>query len=504
MAESAHVMGVDIGTTGCRACAVSADGLLLAEASVPYEPDRPRPGWAEQDPQVWWDAFCKATCEIAARGDLKAVRAVAFSTQSTALIPLDGGGEPLRKAIIWQDRRCAPQCRQIARRFGERKVREVIGWKPDTFHSWPKILWFMEEEPHLFARTRWLVQVGGYLALRLCGKLVLDRANAVGYPMNVGDLTWHEEFCSWRDFPREKISPIVDSVSVIGEVSSEATGQCGVPPGTPIVAGGMDTACAAFAVGVDRPGRSFEVSGTSGGIGVCSQAPSAEEKLGVAPHLFENVYINHAPMSAAGASLKWFKDQFCGDLKLQADRQGRSAYEVMEEGAASLPDGPTGLLFLPYLAGERAPVWDPDARGVMVGFSLDTTRAQMIKMVMEGVAYALRQNAELAEAAGLHVAALRSCGGGARSRLWSQIKADVTGLPVVVYPPHRDAAFGAALLAGVGTGLWTREEADALLEAEQTTVYEPRPHLTSSYEPFYRRYCRLYDRFRDVWAAPGP
>jgi len=501
MAQRAAVLGVDIGTTGCRACALSADGRLVGQASVAYEPDRPGPGLAEQDPRVWWEAFCAALARLRDSVSLEGLRGLALSSQSTALVPLDESGSPLRKAIIWQDRRCAPQCRQLTERFGGDLIREVIGWKPDTFLVWPKILWFMENEPELFERTRWLAQVNGYFSQRLCGRPVLERANAVGYPLALKDLTWHEQFCAWHDFPRDRIPPIVSSGRIFGELTCQAAHECGLSPGTALVAGGMDTACAAFAVGVERPGRAFEVSGTSGGVGVCSQTPVAEMRLGVAPHLFDGLYINHAPMSAAGASLSWFKDRFCGEERHEAARRGISAYELMSGEVAALPASPTGLLFLPYMAGERAPVWDPDARGAIVGLSLEVSRAQMIKAVMEGVAYALRQNVELAAAAGLAVLELRSCGGGSKSPVWCQMKADVIGLPLAVYPEHRDAAFGAALLAGVAVGTWTREDVEALLERERPLIYEPRKALTRHYQPFYARYCKLYERLKDLWGT---
>ena len=374
MGRSDIVLGVDIGTTGCRACALSSARELVGAASEFYEPDRPRPGWAEQDPEVWWRAFRESVGRLNLPGGPQSVKALAVGAQSTALLPVDEGGRPLRKAIIWQDRRSADQCASLAEQFGEERIRSATGVRTDTFLVWPKVLWLQETEPEVFSRSRWFLQAGGYVVHRLCGEAVLGRADAVGYPLRLADLKWDEELCRWRDFPVQKIPEIVPSDAVVGTVGSAAAAECGLAAGTCVAAGGMDTACAALAVGVAAEGLVFEVAGTSGGIGVCSGTPSADRVLVVTPHLFEGLYINHAPMSAGGASLSWFVDQFCAEERQEAERLGLSAYVVLEQEVRALGDGPTGLLFLPYMSGERAPVWDARARGAVVGLSLDTTR----------------------------------------------------------------------------------------------------------------------------------
>lgn len=502
MSEGALVLGADVGTTGCRACVLGPDGRLCARASVSYQPDRPMKTWAQQDPMVWWRAFCECALSLSQTADLGALRAVALSGQSTALVPLDADGEPVRQAIIWQDRRCVAQCRQLCEKFGAERIRAVTGMRPDTFLVWPKVLWFQEREPALFARTRWIVGAVGYVVFRLCGELLLDCANAVGYPLRLGDLSWHEEFCRRSGFPTGLVPPIVLSTRCVGELSGTAASECGLPEGTSVVAGGMDTACAALAVGVFKEGRTFEVTGTSGGIGVCSAVPATHQALGVTPHVCEGLYLNHAPMSAGGASLTWFKDRFCHPEAESARRRGLEVYHVMEEEASALGRDPTGLIFLPYLAGERAPVWDPAARGAICGLTLQTSRAQLIKMIMEGVAFGLRQNVEVAEEGGLRVDGLRSCGGGSKSALWCQIKADVTGKRVVAYPPERDAAFGAALLAGLGVGVWSLHEVDAIVERADARQYLPSRDVTEKYTPLFRKYCKLYASVKHLFTGP--
>ncbi|MDP6438582.1 MAG: FGGY family carbohydrate kinase [Candidatus Brocadiia bacterium] len=501
MIQAHLAIGVDVGTTGCRACVLSAAGEAVATAAVPYEPDRPRPGWAEQDPEVWWRAFCDAARQVTAGGAAKRLAAVAVSAQSTALVPVDEAGRPVRRAIIWQDTRSAAECAEIAERFGAERVRDIIGWPPATFLVWPKVLWLARHEPAVLRRSRWLLQAGNFITHRLCGRMVLDRANAVGYPMDLEALAWSSELTARRSFPTGKVPPVAPSTAVVGRVSADAAAHCGLPEGLPVVAGGMDTACAALAVGAFRPGRAFEVSGTSGGIGIISERPSTDRALGVAPHLLEGLYINHAPMSAAGASLAWCRDVLCASESRPVGGERVDPFELMEREVAGLTDGPTGLLFLPYMAGERAPVWDAQARGAIVGLTLATSRPQVIKAVMEGVGYALRQNIDIAEAGGLNVADLRSCGGGSRSEAWCRIKADITARRFIVYPPERDAAFGAALLAGVGAELWSLDEGDAALERCRPRVYSPRPEVAARYARYQRAYDGLYSHLRSLLPA---
>ena len=502
MTETNLTLGVDIGTTGCRACVVAGGRELVASASLSYEPDRPEPGWAEKDPRVWWDAFRHIIGEITDQIPAGRLAGISLSSQSTTVIPLDKTFTPQRKAIIWQDNRCADQCERIREVFGEERVRQVTGWLPHTFLLWPKILWLLEHEPDLMDRTVWLAQINGFLTQRLCGQLVLDRSNSVGLPRNVKDLTWNSEFINWRDFPSQKIPPVVPSSTVVGSVSHESAQSCGLPPGLPVVAGGLDTVCAALAVGAFETGRSVEVSGTSGGIGVVSARPSDAGFLGVTAHVLPDLFLNIAPMSAGGASLTWCRDAFCRPEQKEGEERGVSAYEIMEEEVRALEDGPTGLLFAPYLEGERSPIWDSRTRGALLGLRPDMERASIIKGVMEGTGYALSHNVRLTEDAGMPIELLRSCGGGSRSEQWNQLKADIVGRAVVVFPPCRDAAFGAALLAGIGTNCWTLEDVEEGLDEEEPEIYVPRDEITELYQKHQVAFEQIYPHLKEFLRAP--
>jgi xylulokinase len=395
-----------------------------------------------------------------------------------------------------------PQCEEITEVFGGDRVRRVTGWKPHVFLAWPKILWLMHEQPDLADQARWLTGVNGYIRHRLCGELVLDRSNALGLPRSIRDMSWDQEMRTWRDFPTEKVPRLVPCTRVVGSVSYHAAEMSGLPVGLPVVAGGIDTVCAAFAVGAFRPGRTFEVSGTSGGVGFIASTPSEEPALGVAPHLLPNLFANLAPMSAAGASFRWAVQNLCRQELEEAREADISPYSLVEEEVSGLPPGPTGLVFLPYLEGERAPVWDGKARGVLLGLTLSTSRAEILKAIMEGTGYALRQNLMIARDSGQEIGAIRSCGGGSRSRTWSQLKSDMTDRPIVVFRPERDAAFGAALLAGIANQAWNLNDIDEAIDREDPEIYIPEEDVSRSYRRFQSPYEEAYSHLRDLLPAP--
>ena len=499
MPDSGLVLGADVGTTGCRVCLIDRSGRAVARSHAPYRPDRPRPGWAEQEASVWWRAFCRAAREAGAQAALGRVSCVCVTGQSTALLPLDKAGKPLRKAIIWQDTRAQPECDQVATALGAEAVWSVTGMRPAAFLLWPKVIWYMREQPDLFGRTALLGTVSGFVTRRLCGRTILSRAEIMGYPMNLETGEWWQEMCAQVRYPTGLTPPVVEPHELVGAVTAAAARETGLAERVPVAAGGMDTACAALAVGVTREGDAFEVSGTSGGIGVVASRPSASPALGVAHHVVPGLYINHAPMAAAGASLQWLRDVLRAPPRNGASVPDRNGYELMEEEASSLGPAPTGLLFLPYLAGERAPIWDARARGALVGLGVDTTRAQIVKAVMEGVAYGLRHNLEAMLAAGLRPDRLTSCGGGSRSPCWTQLKADVLGVYFIVHSDGRGAAFGAALLGGLAIHAWELPDLERWAAEAQCTVYSPRPALTEQYREHLRRYCALYPLLKDVF-----
>ncbi|MFP4027943.1 MAG: xylulokinase [Candidatus Brocadiia bacterium] len=502
MPGTSITIGVDLGTTGCRVRAVTDEAESVAEAKVSYKIERPEPGFAEIDPAIWWKAFRQTTHKIMDEVSARSVKAIAVGSQSTPLLPVDRSNNPIRKAIIWQDTRSLKQTREITEQFGRQEVRKVTGWPPSTFLVWPKINWFFQNEPRVSRKTRWFLTANGFINERLCGDISADHSNMIGYPRDAKSLEWDRDMCRWKEFPVEKIPRVVPPTRVIGKVSRRAAQLCGLPPDLPVVAGGLDTACAALATGAVVPGCAFEVSGTSGGIGMISEKPSNAFELGVSLHVVESAFINHAPMSAGGASLVWCKNTLCQSELQEAQDSDVSVYDLIQREVLSLPEGPSGLLFLPYMAGERAPVWDDETRGAMVGLTLETTRPEIIKTVMEGTAYAIAQNVRIAERAGLEVEELRSCGGGSQSIVWSQLKADIAGKPIAVFPKERDAAFGAALLAHIGaTDLDMLELADQLDKAEPA-IYIPRDEITEMYEPYQLAYEELYPNMSHVLPAP--
>ncbi len=486
------LLGIDVGTTGCRACLIESTGDTIAQAAVGHPTSRDGPGRAEQNPEDWWRACCHAIRSIAARHKLDRVRAVAVCGQSTPLLPVARNGRPLRDAVIWQDTRAAPEAAEVEEQFGRDTVRQATGTPAAPFLLWPKILWFMRSQPKLYQRAHAFLSTPGYITLRLSERMTLSRADVMGYPLLLETLEPWSAFCSRYGFDSSLLPAVATPDAAIGNVTEAAATETLLPSDAVVVAGGMDTACAALGAGVVAEGLAFEVTGTSGGIGTASRSPSELLSLGEAHHVVPGLYLNHAPMSAAGTSLEWIVHRLLED-------QQEGAFERATELVGALPPGPTGMLFLPYLTGERSPVWDPEARGVLLGFSSRTNRAEVVKAVMEGVAFGLRQNLETMRAGGFRIDCLRSCGGGSQNALWCQIKADVTGVTWMVPPSYRSAAYGAALLAGIASGEMDLADISRRFEHEGYRRYEPRQRLTEAYLPHYERYRDLYPAVKELF-----
>jgi xylulokinase len=484
------LVGVDVGTTAVKAAVFAPSGRLLAAASREYPTSFPRAGWAEQDPDDWWRGASAALAAALAEARVARVAAVCVSAQAPTLLALDRRGRPLRPALIWMDRRADEACATLRQAVGEEAVRRTTGNRVDPFFVAPKLIWFREHEPELFAQARTFVQVTGWIVRRLTGELTLDREH--GSLLSLRDLaadTWSEallEACSVEPgrFPR-----LVDAHEVVGLVRAEAAVETGLPAGTPVCGGTVDGAAAALEAGVIDEGQAAEMTGTSTVVTLPSAVPRSEPALIAMRHAVPQRWLLLGAMVATGASLRWLRGV-----------GGGPSYDALTSEAAAEPPGAHGLVFLPYMMGERSPLWDSDARGVFVGLSLATGRGALARAVLEGAAFALRHNLETASAAGISVAELRSVGGGARSPLWCQIKADVTGVPVAVPETSVGAPFGDAALAGVAAGLFrdVRELTGGVRIAER---YEPRTEAQHAYEPFYAVFRDLYPTLRGSFSA---
>ena len=497
----------DLGTSGNKATLVTPDGRILAAASAPYETSYLRPGWAEQDPRHWWEAVVASTralLDSAARRrqsrDLLADRiaAVGISGQMMGCVALDAGGGPVRPAMIHSDIRAEPQVRSLARALGEAAFYEITGNRLDPHYPVAKIAWLRAAEPDHYRSARWFAQAKDFVNFRLTGALGLTDASDASLT-GLYDLErreWSTPILEAVGLEPERLPAVRASSQIIGEISTEAAQATGLREGVPVVAGGGDGACATVGAGVTAPGQAYLYLGSTAWISAVTdrRAPDPARRLFYLQDLDPRWLNVLGTVQNAGSAHTWAMEQ----IGVPA-RSSRAAHREYETTAAAVPPGSDGLLFLPYLMGERAPIWDPAARGVFHGLTLSHTRAHMLRAVLEGIAFALRSVLDVIEEAEVRVETVVAIGGGVRSPLWRQILADVFERPLLIPDQLENAtAMGAAAAAAVGVGLRSSYAECARWVPIAQTV-EPAPGRAAVYRESYRRYQKLYPALRETF-----
>jgi len=491
-----HLLGIDVGTTGSKALLVDADGAVKASATTEYPMFTPQPLWAEQDPADWWAATVTSIRQVLDRGDVQPdqVAGLGLTGQMHGLVLLDAQGEVLRPCIMWNDQRTAPQCAAITEAVGADEVLRLTGNPVLPGFTAPKIVWVREHEPEVYAQVAKVLLPKDYARYRLTGGFFSEVSDASGTSMfDVGRRQWSEEMLRALDVPHEWLPEVTESPLVSARVSASAAAETGLLEGTPVVGGGGDQAAQAVGTGIVAEGVVSTTLGTSGVVFAASETYRVEPegRLHAFCHAVPGMWHLMGVMLSAAGSFRWYRDTL-GDLeRVQAEKSGRDPYDLLTEAAAEVSPGCEGLLFLPYLTGERTPYPDPNARGVFFGLTLRHGKAHMTRAVLEGVSYGLLDSLELMRALGLSIQQVRASGGGARSSLWRQILADVFDAQIVTVEVTEGAAYGAALLAGVGAGVYPTVTAacDAVIRVTGRT--EPGP-AASVYADYYPRYRALY------------
>ncbi len=494
-----YLLGIDIGTTGAKAVLCDERGRIAAQAGQEYPTAYPHPNWAEQDPADWWAATCRIIRRVLSESaiNVQDIAAVAVSDQAPSLVAVDRSGEVLCPALIWMDRRSEEQCGWLRAEVGEERIAAVNGGRVDPYFLAPKLLWLREEAPDLYARCGQVLQANGYIVHRLCGAFCMDSA--------VGPLTmlfdgeardWSPGLVDAMGLDRAKLPPVAAPAQVVGRVHAAAAAATGLAEGTPVLAGMVDGAAAAVEAGLVCPGQAVEMTGQSTVLLIGSDRPYHGRDLFPLGHAVKGVHLVVGAQVASGGSLRWFRDQLGAEEREEAARQGVDPFELLSRAAASSPPGANRLIFLPYMYGERSPIWDTDARGVFFGLSLATTKADMVRAIMEGAAFALRHNIEAAAADGFDPAALACVGGGARSAVWNQIKADVLQRPILLPRAAAGAAMGDAIVAAAGAGLYASVEEAVTRMVEGGAEYRPRPQYAGLYDELYAVYRSLYPALR--------
>jgi len=495
----AYLMGIDVATTSVKALLMDAAGKVTGTATTGHPLSNPKPLWCEQNATDWWDgsvgSIRKVLEETGTSGD--DVAAVGLAGQMHGLTLLGEKGDVLRQAILWSDQRTAAQCDEIRQRVGRRRLIEITGNDALAGFTAPKILWVREHEPDVYARVRHVLLPEDYVRFKLTGEYAASRAGAAGTLLvDIKTRDWSAEVLGALDIPMQWLPRTHEGPEITGRVSKEAALATGLKAGTPVVAGGGDQSAQAVGVGAVRPGVLAVTMGTSGVVFASTLQPFVEPegRLHAFCHAVPGRWHLMGVMLSAAGSLRWFRDTLAPD----AD------YDSLLTPAGAVAPGSEGLLFLPYLSGERTPYPDPLARGAFVGLTLRHARPHMVRSVLEGVAFGIRDMFELTKTTGMaQVSQVRVSGGGSRSPLWRQIIADVLNVELATVSTTEGAAYGAALLAGVGVGIW--RDVDEACRSAVTIVGKAAPEAThvAEYDRLYRSYCQLYPALKDVFHRLG-
>jgi xylulokinase len=491
-------LGIDISTTGAKAVLIDAEGRLVSSANTPLELSTPRPLWSEQNPSDWWQGVANSIRQVLAQSSAQlklpsAVAAVGLTGQMHGLVLLGEKGEVLRPAILWNDQRCGQQCDEIRNRVGKERLIQITGNDALTGFTAPKLLWVREHEPQLYSKVRHILLPKDYIRFKLTGVLAMDKADGSGTLLfDLKKRDWSAEVVSALDIPTDWLPPTYEGPQITSRINAEAANETGLSAGTPVVAGGGDQAVQAVGVGAVAAGIVALTLGTSGVVFAPTQAPLIEPqgRLHAFCHALPDRWHLMGVMLSAAGSLGWYRDALAPDLTFE---------ELMDE-AALVPAGSEGLLFLPYLTGERTPYPDPLARGSWVGLTIRHKRGHFTRALLEGVAFGLKDGFNLIQSVGLGaINQVRVSGGGAKSQLWLQILADVLGVELVTVNTIDAAAYGAALLAGVGDGTWPDVESACEANIKVVGCTRPDKKRTACYERLYWHYRELYPALKPTF-----
>jgi xylulokinase len=488
MTNLPYLIGIDVSTTATKALLMDATGAVKGVASSEYSFSTPRALWAEQDPALWWTGATASIRQVLAQAavDPADVAALGLTGQMHGLVLLDGDGAVLRPAILWNDQRTGAQCDEIRLRLGRERLIQITGNDALAGFTAPKILWVRENEPEAYARAQHVLLPKDYLRYRLTGEYATDKADGAGTVlMDLRQRSWSRLVLEALEIPVDWMPPLFEGPEITGRVSAKAAEATGLKAGTPVVAGGGDQAAQAVGVGAVSQGVVALTLGTSGVIFASTNEPfiEPEGRLHAFCHAAPGTWHLMGVMLSAGGSLRWHRDTLAPG----------TSYDALLATAEAVPAGSDGLLFLPYLTGERTPYPDPLARGAFVGLTVRHSLPHLTRAVLEGVAFGLRDSFELLRQAGLsEVRQVRVSGGGARSLLWRQILADVLQVELATVNTTEGAAYGAGLLAGVGAGIWPEVGAACAATIGLTGQVAPNPETSPGYQTLYQQYRALY------------
>ena len=485
----ALLLGVDVGTTATKAVLVNQNGELVAQGRAEYPTIHLQAGWVEQDANQWWKSFCQAVWQATSQIPGAKIIGVAISSQAPTLLAVDALGEPVRNALIWMDRRAQAQADQLGKKFPN--ISQLTGNRADPYYVAAKIMWLKQNEPENYAKSKFFLQIPGYLNYKLTGKFSLDSAHASLLQLrNADNKNWATEVLDFIGLDQSKFPPIGLASDLLGEVIQE--NEAKIPVGTPVYFGTVDGCSAAVETGVIDPGVVAEMTGTSTVLIMPTDGNNFNDAFVAIDHAIANRQLRLGAMVASGASVSWLMTNILKD---------QNSMPELTQMATEVAPGCEGLIFLPYMMGERSPIWNTNARGVFFGLTLTTTPQMMFRAVLEGTAFALAHNVEIGKQSGIKIDEIRSIGGGSKSELWNQIKSDVLGLPIAILKDSSGAAVGDAYLAGLGSGSFSdiRDAINSTVSIENR--YLPNKTNHDYYQERYVRFRNLYESLKGEFDA---
>ncbi len=488
----AYLLGIDIGTSACKVAIFEKSGAVVAQSNQPYQLYYPNPGWVEQDADEWWHAICNGIKDVLAKSGIAPtdIAGIGIDGQSWSAIPVDQEGNALARTPIWMDTRARDICDRVKADVGFERIFSVAGNDFLPSYTTPKMLWFKEQAPDIYKKTYKFMQSNSYIALKLTGVMSMDLSQGYGvHFFKMDDCTVDADLAKELGLSADQIPELYECHDIVGKVTAQAAALTGLAEGTPVVAGGLDAACGTLGAGVYLPGQTQEQGGQAGGMSICVDHALAHPKLILSPHVVPGMWLLQGGTVGGGGTLRWFKQEFGAD----------SSFDELTALAEPIATGSDGVIFLPYMAGERSPIWNPDAKGVYYGLGFDKTKGHMVRATLEGVAYSLEHNLRVAAEAGAEVEELIAMGGASNSRLWTQIKADVTGKTIKVPTSDTATTLGAAILAGVGVGVYAGFEEAIDETIVITRVQEPDPAAHEQYQKYMQMYLDLSEAMTPIF-----
>lgn len=497
-----YLIGIDLGTSGTKTVLFDEDGNALKSHTVEYPMQQPKNGWAEQDPEDWYNAAVQTLKFVTNGIDPKLIAGIGISGQMHSLVMLDENNDIIRPAILWCDSRTAKECEEITEKVGKDRLIEITANPALTGFTASKILWVRNNEPENYKKCRHILLPKDYVRFRLTGEYATEVSDASGMQLlDIANRCWSDEILEKLDIDKSLLAKVYESPEVTGYITEEASKITGVPSGTPVAGGAGDNAAAAVGTGVVEEGKAFTTIGTSGVVFAHTKEMHIDPKGRV--HTFccavPGEWHVMGVTLAAGLSLKWFCDNFCADEIEVSKSMGVDPYYLMDKEALKSPIGCNKLLYMPYLMAERTPHLDPDCRGGFVGLSAMHTKRDMIRAVMEGVIYSLRDCYGVLQEMGVTSEDMAACGGGGSSPLWRSMLSDVFGMKVKTVTSKEGPALGAAILAGVCAGIYPSVQEACRRVVKTKTEQSPDILNSAEYEKYYNIYRQLYPALKDTY-----